>query len=295
MEKPIIVIAGPTASGKTALAIELAKEFNGEVINADSRSIYTGMDIGTGKPTREEMSGIPHHLFDIAKPDKTVSLSGYKKLAQESVIDIHNRNKIPFIVGGTGLYIDAVVYDFSLTEAETDPTLRKNLESYGASELADRLKQIDKKSWENIDRNNKRRLIRAIEVVTLTKKSFVEQKQRRRLPKNVLYLAININRDNLYQKINQRVSVWEKLDFENEVKLLLKKYSASLPSMSGIGYKQFALYLDGQISKEDAIKKFQQGDRNLAKRQLTWFRKNKDIHWIKNFGEAKNIVSAFLK
>lgn len=288
------MIAGPTASGKTALAVELAKELNGEVINADSRSIYIGMDLGTGKPIKEEMNGIKHHLFDIVSPEQQFTLADYKELARTAIGEIQAKGNIPFIVGGTGLYIDSVVYDYNLTQASSDIKLRAELEKMTNDELVGKLEELDPISANKIDKNNRRRVIRALEVVMLTNKSFIKQQEHQPLPPNVLYLAIDVDREKLYEKINRRVEDWMRLGFEEEVKKLLKTYPLALPAMSGIGYKQIGMYLEGKISKEEAIEKFKQGDRNLAKRQLTWFRKNKDVHWIKNKQEAIQRISSFL-
>jgi tRNA dimethylallyltransferase len=293
MKNPIIVIAGPTASGKTALAVELAKEFNGEVINADSRSVYKGMDIGTGKPSKDEMDGIVHHLFDIVNPDEPFTLMDYKELAGKAIAEILAKGKIPFLVGGTGLYIDAVVYDFEPV-GEPNPDFRKELEQRDPELLYGMLMTFDPETAKSIDPKNTRRVIRALEIFEQTKEGKIKLESRKQKPKNVLYLAIDIPRENLYAKINSRVDVWMEQGFEDEVKGLIEKYPLDLPAMSGIGYKQIGLYLQGQISKEQAIEKFKQGDRNLAKKQMTWFRRNKDIVWIKYQKEAQNEITKFI-
>jgi len=277
----IIVIAGPTASGKTDLAIELAKKIDGEIVNADSRSIYKEMDLGTGKPTIEERRGIPHHLFDLINPDEQFSVAEYKELAEEKIKEIKDRGKTPVIVGGTGLYIDSVVYDYVMPESKPDYELRAKLEEKSTEELFSDLAQVDLGTAERIDPKNRRRLIRALEIFYETGKPKVEQEKKKPLPEDVLYFAIDIDRETLYERINQRVDKWVAEGFIDEVKELLKKYSLEDPGMSGIGYKQIGLYLTGQITKEKAIEKFKQGDRNLAKRQLTWFKRNKDVIWIR--------------
>ncbi|MCL5094171.1 MAG: tRNA (adenosine(37)-N6)-dimethylallyltransferase MiaA [Patescibacteria group bacterium] len=285
----IIVIAGPTASGKTELAIELAKKIGGEIINADSRSIYIGMDIGTGKPTLEERQGVPHHLFDIITPDQQFSVAEYKKLAEKKIKEIQERGKTPILVGGTGLYIDSVVYGYELPEIAPDYTLRKELEERSEEDLYAELAEVDPETAEKIDPKNKRRIIRALEIYYGTGRSKITQEKRKKLLENVLYFAIDIPRETLYQRINERVDKWIKEGFVEEVKKLLEKYPLDSPGMSGIGYKQIGLHLTSQISKEEATSKFKQGDRNLAKRQLTWFKRNKDIIWVKGLKDISAI------
>jgi len=294
MKNPIIVITGPTASGKTSISIEMAKKFGGEIINADSRSIYKGMDIGTGKPTTEERQDIPHHLFDIVSPNKRFSVSEFKNLATEKIDGIRSRGKIPFIVGGTALYIDALVYDYDMPEAKPDLGLRTKLEKKSTDELFKELSNVDTKTSQKIDSHNRPRVIRALEIFYKTGKSKVMQEKKKSLPKNILYLAVETDRQELYDTINKRVEGWMDGGFTNEVKGLLKKYSLDDPGMSGIGYKQFGLYLNGKITLAEAINKFQQGDRNLAKRQLTWLNRNKDVIWIENEKEAERNINFFL-
>lgn len=295
MRNPIIVIAGPTASGKTALAIELAKKYRGEVINADSRSIYIGMDIGTSKPTAREMDSIPHHLFDIVHPNETFSLADYQKLAREKITEIQTRNNIPFIVGGSGLYIDAVVYNFNLTEATKDDETRKELEKLENKELLAKLQKLDKETYKKIDKNNRRRLIRALEVILLTNKGFYDQQKKSSSPNNVLYLALDCPKEVLYKKINNRIDAWFSNGLVEETKNLSAKYSFDLPSMSSIGYSEIAQYLNGKTSSTEASEIMKRRTKNYAKRQLTWFRRNKDITWIKSVKEADKVIASFIK
>lgn len=318
MKNPIIVIAGPTASGKTAMAVELAKKFDGEIINADSRSIYIGMDIGTGKPEFDKsritnqksenneinskfeiqnskfFQGIPHHLFDLITPDQTFSFVEYKKLANLKIKEIQERGKIPILVGGTGLYLDSVIYDYK-PAGEADWDLRKTLEEKDPELLYGMLALFDPETAKTIDPKNKRRVIRALEIFEQTRKGKVEQEEKKEKPGNVLYLALDISRDALYEKINKRVDEWMKEGFEDEVKNLLKTYSFDAPGMNAIGYRDIASHINDEISKEDAIEKTKQGNRNYAKRQLTWLKRNKDIIWIKNTEEAEKFISKFLK
>jgi tRNA dimethylallyltransferase len=294
-KKPIIVITGPTASGKTALAIKLAKRFNGEIINADSRSIYREMDIATSKPSIEETKVIPHHLINIVNPDEVFTLSDYQKLALEKIKEVQSRDKTPFLVGGTGLYIDAVVYNFNLTETKPDLKLRKKLEKDTIKELAEKLKGIDPESFETIDLKNKRRLIRALEVALSTKKSFIISQKRETKPENILYLALDVEREMLYQKINQRIDQWLKTGLIEETKYLASKYSFDLPALSAISYQEILKYLNNKISLKEAAETMKKRTRNYAKRQLTWFKSNKDVVWIKNEGEAEENIKKFLK
>lgn len=294
MKNPIIVIAGPTASGKTALAVHLAKKLGGEVINADSRSIYREMDLGTGKPTMEEREDIPHYLFDIVDPDERFSVAEYKKLAEEKIEEIRGRGKTPIIAGGTMMYIDAVVYDYKLSEIKPNQKLRERLAQKSTEEIFSELKKADPGTAKTIDSHNRHRIIRALEIFHETGSPKASEKKNA-LPKNVLYLAIDRDREELYGRINKRVDIWMKEGFVDEVKKLLEKYSLEDPGMSGIGYKQVGLYLNGKISFNEATEKFKQGDRNLSKRQLTWLRRNPAIVWVKNESEAEKAVNDFLK
>ena len=295
MDKPIIIIAGPTASGKTSLAITLAKKFNGEIVNADSRSIYREMDIATSKPTAEERKQIPHHLVDVISPNEPFSLSDYKQLAIKAISNIHARDKIPFFVGGTGLYLDAVVYDYSLTNVESDFTLRKKLETIDIEVLAAELKSIDPATYQSIDLNNKRRLIRAIEVSKMSKVSYISLQSKKQKPSNMLYLVLDVPRNVLYEKINQRIDMWHDNGLIDETEKLNAKYSASLSSMSAIGYREITEYLNHNISLIEALEIMKKRTRNYAKRQLTWFRKNPDVVYISKSQEAVEIIKTFLK
>ncbi len=294
MESPIIVITGPTASGKTAISVEMAKKFGGEIINADSRSIYKEMDLGTGKPTMTEREGIPHHLFDVVSPNEQFSVAEYKKMAEEKIAEIRSRGNVPIIAGGTMMYIDAVVYDYEMSDAKPDSMLRNKLAQKSTEEIFAELEKNDPETAVSIDARNRHRLIRALEVFYETGKPAANGKRKAKLPTNVLYLAIDRDREELYAIINRRVKKWMAEDFVDEVKNLLKKYSLDDPGMSGIGYKQVGLYLKGDITLEEATDKFQQGDRNLAKRQLTWLRRNKDVVWIKDKKEAEDKIKKFL-
>ncbi len=294
MKNPIIVIAGPTASGKTKIAVEIAKKFNGEVVNADSRTVYKEMDIATSKPSEEEIKSVPHHLFDVVNPYETFSLANYKEFATKAIEDIQKRKKLPILVGGTGLYIDAVVYDYNLAETIPDFDLRNELENLSTDELVTKLKEINPDEITKIDIKNRRRMIRAIEIAFSTN-NLNKQKARKEKPQNILYLAVDVPREKLYGKIEERINKWLDLGLVEETKKLKEKYSFDLPAMTSIGYKEISEALDNKITLFEAINIMKQRTRNYAKRQLTWFKRNKDIIWIKNKPEAEKVISEFLK
>lgn len=289
MDKPkIIVIAGPTASGKTSLSIELAKRINGEIISSDSMQIYKEMNIGTAKPTVEEMSGILHHLIDFVPPDKRYSVAEFKKDAEIKIAEILERKKIPIIVGGTGLYIDALIYGIEYPQIEFDENYRDELMRISVSEdglekLYQQANKIDKEAMKKISSKDKKRIIRILEIYKATGKTKTELERISR-EKGVRYdykvFAINMDREKLYERINLRVDLMLEQGLIGEVESLLKKYKKFPTAMQGLGYKEVAQFLEGELTKEEMIDKIKQETRRYAKRQLTWFRKNKDIVWI---------------
>jgi tRNA dimethylallyltransferase len=287
---PLIVILGPTASGKSNLAIKLAKKFNGEIVSADSRQIYQEMDIGTAKITKEEMAGIPHYLIDIIKPNQEFTLAQFKKKAVKIIKDIQKRGKLPFLVGGTGLYIQAVVDNLQIPEVKPNKELRANLEKQTNQELYDQLKKLDPKALEVIDINNKRRMIRALEVCLTTKKPFSQQKQKGAPLFNILQIGLKPDKETLKKRIYQRTEKMLKAGLIEEVKKLVKKYSPNLPSMSGIGYQEIIQYLQGKITLEQAKELIKVHTRQYAHRQIIWFKRDQRIYWIKNYSEAKKLV-----
>ena len=287
----LIVILGPTASGKTKMAIELAKIFNGEIVSADSRQIYRGMDIGTDKVKAEKTSGIPHYLIDIINPDQEFSLAQYKKMAIEKIKEIQKRNKTPFLVGGTGLYIQAIIDNLTIPSVKPDLKLRHQLEEKNLSELQAMLKKLDPKSFEKIDLNNPRRLIRALEVCLKTGRPFSEQTKKGQPLFNFIEIGIKIPSEEADEKINQRVDWMIKNGLIDEVKNLIKKYSLDLPAFSGIGYREIIQYLQGKISLDEAIQEIKIHTRQYAKRQMTWFKKDHRIKWVKNLDEAIRIIN----
>ena len=282
---PLAVVAGATASGKTSLAIKLAKEFDGEVVSADSMQIYKYMDIGTAKPTIDEMEGIPHHLIDIVTPDVNFSVAEYCKRAHAVIDDITKRGKLPILTGGTGLYINSVVNDVSFEEAEQDSALREELlkiaKEQGAEALHKILEECDPESAGKIHANNVKRVIRAIEVFRTTGEKLSEHNEKSKeiiSRYSPVMMEILWDRAELYERINRRVDIMTEQGLEAEVKKLYEMgYTKDLTSMQGIGYKEMFEYFDGLWSFDEAIDKIKQYSRNYAKRQNTWFKRDERI------------------
>lgn len=287
----IIIILGPTGSGKTELGIAVAKKLNGEIISADSRQIYRQMDIGTAKPKGEWkngayiVNGVLHYLMDIINPDKNFTVADFKEQATLQIQDILKRKKLPIIVGGTGLYIWAVVDNLDIPKVAPSMDLRKELEKKTQPELIEMLKQVDPESAGKIDLKNPRRVLRALEVVMVSGESFFKQRKKQAPLYNAQEFGIKISREELYKRINARVDQQIKDGLVEEVKNLAKKYSWDLPSMSGIGYKQIGYYLRGEMTLEQAIELLKRDTRRYAKRQLTWFKKDQRIKWISGLEE----------
>ena len=283
----IIVICGPTASGKTKLSIELAKQIQGEIVSCDSMQIYQEMNIGTAKPTKEEMQGIPHYLLDFVSPSKRYSVADFKKDATLAIENILQYNKVPILVGGTGLYIDSLVKNIEYPEIELDSNYRKQLEEQiqekGLEVLYEKAKEIDPKAMETISKNDKKRIMRVLELYRQTGKTKTElEKLSRQNPSPYDYhvFAITMDREKLYNRINQRVDNMIEQGLIQEVENLLKKYNTFPTAMQGLGYKEVVSYLQGNITKEEMIEKLKMETRRYAKRQLTWFRKDKNIKWL---------------
>ncbi|MEA1937389.1 MAG: tRNA (adenosine(37)-N6)-dimethylallyltransferase MiaA [Patescibacteria group bacterium] len=307
-QKPkLVVILGPTASGKTELALKLAEKFNGEIINADSRQIYKNMTIGTGSPFSKihnlqftihdsiPINNIPHYLFHFAHPNEDFSVAEYKKLAVEKIGEIQKQNKVPFLVGGTGLYINSVVDNLKIPKASPDDKIRKRLDKLNAKKLFVKLKKIDPKSAEIIGLNNKRKLIRALEVYEITGKLFSAQQIKGAPLFDILQIGVKMDREKLYKKIDQRVDKMIAMGLIKEAKNLIKKYSFNLPAMSGIGYREIGLYLENKIVLEEAIQKVKFRTHQYARRQMTWFRKDNRTKWVENYKKAEDLTVAFLK
>lgn len=282
MKNKVLIIAGPTAVGKTNLSIKLAKELNGEIVSTDSMQIYKYMDIGSAKITKEEMDGIKHHMIDVVEPNIPFSVAEYKSLASKCIEDIISRGKLPILVGGTGLYINALTCNMNFTEAESDIEYRKELEEladkYGNEYIHNMLKEIDEISYKEIHYNNRKRVIRALEVYKLTKKPFSSFNLGDDLyngPYDVKYFVLNMNREKLYERINLRVDIMLENGLIDEcIKLKNMGYTSSMQAMQGIGYKEIFYYLEDKISLDEAIELIKKGSRNYAKRQLTWFRRD---------------------
>ncbi|MDU2458688.1 MULTISPECIES: tRNA (adenosine(37)-N6)-dimethylallyltransferase MiaA [Clostridium] len=282
MKEKVLVIAGPTAVGKTDLSIKLAKELNGEIISTDSMQIYKYMDIGSAKITKEEMCGVPHHMIDVVDPSTPFSVADYKEMAQKCIDDIISRGKLPILTGGTGLYINALTCNMNFTEAENDLKYRSELEelaeNHGNEYIHNMLKDIDPISYKEIHYNNRKRVIRALEVYKLTKKpfsSFNAGEEFYNGPYDVSYYVLNMDREKLYNRINLRVDMMmDKGLLEECIKLKEMGYNSSVQSMQGIGYKEIFYYLENKISLNEAVEMIKQGSRNYAKRQLTWFRRD---------------------
>jgi len=286
----LIVILGPTATGKTGLAIRLAKQFNGEIISADSRQIYKEMAIGTAKPTKKEMKTVPHHLIDLIKPDKDFNVALYKERALKAIQNINKKGRIPFLVGGTGLYIKAIIDNIDFPKVKPNKKLRKQLEKKGAEELFKIYQKLDPKGAKLIDKNNKRRLVRAIEVSKLTKKPFWVQRKKQIPLFEVLQIGIKLPKKELEKRISKRTDKMLEIGLEKEVKGLKKKYMKS-PLLSTIGYAEWFQSKNKKKIKE-AIKLH---TLQFAKRQMTWFKKDKRINWIKNYSQAKKLIKNFLE
>ena len=281
----LVILTGPTAVGKTHLSIQLAKKINGEIISADSIQVYKGMDIGSAKITKEETDGIPHHLIDILEPKEEFNVHIFKKLATKAINDISSRGKIPIIVGGTGFYIQAVLYDINFDDTETDYEYREYLKQLakdkGNAFLHDMLKEVDHVSSAAIHCNNLKRVIRALEYYKQTGKKISEHNEKERenkSPYNFAYFVLNDKRDKLYNRINQRVDIMFDNGLLKEMETLIAKgYTRDLVSMQGIGYKELFNYFDGKTSLDETKELIKKNTRHFAKRQLTWFRREKDV------------------
>lgn len=303
MKPKVIVIVGPTASGKTSLSIELAKRINGEIVSCDSMQIYKDMDIGSAKPTYEEMQGIKHYLIDCVEPTKRFSVAEYKKQAELAIENIIKKGKIPIVVGGTGLYADSLIYGIEYPEIQFDNDYREKLEKkaeteQGLEQLYIQAKKIDENAMQKISRNDKKRIIRVLEIYHQTGKTKTELEivsRKNKVKYDFKVFAINMDRDILYDRINKRVDIMIESGLINEVENLLKKYDSFPTAMQGLGYKEVVEFLAGKITKEEMIDKIKQETRRYAKRQLTWFKKNKQTIWIDGLNDMQNNVNIILE
>ena len=286
---PLVVIAGPTASGKTALAIDIAKELGGEIISADSMQIYREMNIGTAKPTAEEMCGVPHHMLDIADPCENFSLWKFARAAHKAINDVYSRGKLPILAGGTGLYTDTIVHNIELSEAGGDNSVREELmkkaRSGGAAELYQKLSETDPESAAKLCEKDVKRVVRALEIYYLTGKTKSENDEISKKSKkiyNYLYFAIETEREILYNRINTRVDEMVKRGLFEEVSDIKNKYGfINTTAMQGIGYREVLYYLRGVVTRTETEELIKRNTRRLAKRQMTWLRKNDEVIWIK--------------
>lgn len=288
MKKPLVIIAGPTASGKTKVSIELAKKIHGEIISGDSMQVYKYMNIGTAKPTKKEMNGVPHYMIDEIDPRKDFSVAIFQQKAKEYLKKIYDNNNIPIIVGGTGFYIQSVVYDINFMETDADVEYRNRIyelsRNKGNEYIHKMLDQVDPVSASSIHPNNIKRVIRALEYYHQTNEPISkhnEVERNKQSPYNTAFFCLTMNRETLYNRIDKRVDIMIQSGLVDEVKSLLEAgYSSELISMQGLGYKELSLYFEGKISLEEAIYIIKRDTRHFAKRQLTWFRRQENPNWI---------------
>lgn len=279
MNNRVIAVVGATASGKTSYAIELAKKINGEIISADSRLVYKGMNIGTAKPTIDEMQEIPHYMIDVVEPEYNYSVGLYVKEAKKHITDIISRGKVPIVVGGTGLYFRVLLENYDLPDVKPDYELRKGLSSYSYEELLEMLTKLDEKAANSVEKNDKKKLIRYIEIIKLAGKPLDLVRGVKEKEFNVEWVGLNFPREILYDRINKRVDLMIEQGLIDETKKLLQKHGRISNITDTIGYREVLSYLDGELSLDEAKDKLKQNTRNYAKRQLTWFRKNEQINW----------------
>ena len=288
MKKPLVILTGPTAVGKTKASIGLAKAIGGEIISADSMQVYKQMDIGSAKIKPSEMDGIPHYLVEILEPDEEFHVVLFQQMAKQAIQKIYEKGKIPILVGGTGFYIQAVLYDIDFSENEKDTSYREELEKLaqtkGAEYLHDRLRDVDEKSAQDIHANNVKRVIRALEYFHQTGEKISEhnEEQRKKVsPYNFSYFVLNDERAHLYERINLRVDQMINEGLVREVQSLKEKgYTRDMVSMQGLGYKEMLDYLDNKCSLEEAVEIIKRDTRHFAKRQITWFKRESDVTWI---------------
>lgn len=298
-KSPLIILTGPTAVGKTALSIRLAKITDGEIVSADSMQVYRGMDIGTAKITKEEMQGIPHHLIDILDPKEPFDVVRFQKLAKEAILDIQNRGKLPVLTGGTGFYIQSVLYDIDFSEEEEDHEIRKNLEEQalvlGPDRMHRMLSEVDPASAEAIPPGNVKRVIRALEYFRKNGRPISEhnaQQRRKESAWDSFYFVLTDERKVLYERIDRRVEKMFASGLVEEVSRLRRDgCTKDMVSMQGIGYRQVFDYLEGHATLQETVERIQKETRHFAKRQLTWFRREKDVIWLeKNRYEDEDAV-----
>lgn len=302
MQKPkVIIIGGPTASGKTTLSIELAKKINGEIISADSMQIYKDMNIGTAKPVAEEMQGIKHYLLDFLSPEERYSVADYKRDAKKAIKEILEKGKVPIVVGGTGLYIETLIYEIDFPQIETDLIYREKLEKLveknGLEYLYNEALKIDENAMQKISPNDKKRILRVLELYHQTgkTKTQIDLESRKEPEYDYKLFSINMDRQILYDRINKRVDVMLEKGLVEEVDNICKKYEKFPTAMQGLGYKEVVEYLEEKASYEEMVEKIKTESRRYAKRQLTWFRKYKDIVWLEGLKSTQENIKIILE
>ncbi len=303
MKSKVVVIVGPTASGKTALSIELAKKINGEIVSADSMQIYKDMNIGTAKVTKEEAQNIKHYLIDCVSPEKRYTVSDFKKDSEIAIQEILSKNKIPIIVGGTGLYVNSLIYGIEYQDMKYDEKYRNELmkkaeTTEGLKELYKKAIEIDPEAMKKISENDKKRIVRILEIYKATGKTKTEQEilsKQTKIKYDFKIFGIAYDREKLYNRINQRVDIMIEQGLEDEVRNLILKYSKFPTAMQGLGYKEVVQYFDGQLTREEMIEKIKQESRRYAKRQLTWFKRNENIIWLNGENKLSDNIDIIMK
>ena len=296
MKPTIVCVVGPTAVGKTALSIEIAQRFNGEVISGDSMQVYRGMDIATAKVTKEEKQNVPHHLLDILEPDEGFSVFDFKSRVTQLITDMSERGRLPIIAGGTGMYLDGLIRDYALSEEKRDPEYERkieaDIENFGIDVVYNRLVEVDPVQAKKTHKNNVRRVIRALEVYDRTGQTMTEyqQTQQAASPYNVILIGLDMDRALLYARINTRVDLMVENGLFEEARYFYDLGLKDAPSMRAIGYKELIGFFEGTCSKEEAIDLLKRNSRRYAKRQLTWFRNKMDVKWYTLTPETKNEI-----
>ncbi len=300
MTNPLIAILGPTAVGKSSLAIKLAQEFRGEIVSADSRQVYRGMDIGTAKPTRQDQALVPHHLIDLVSTHENFTLAQYQHLAYQTIAAIHARGNVPFLVGGSGLYVRAVLEGLTIPRIAPNPARRRELEQQSPERLYARLQKLDPIAASKIDPRNARRVIRALEVCEVTRGPFSALQTRDAPSYRVLRIGLTMPREQLYERINARVDEMIACGLVDEVRGLIERGNAlDLPSMSGLGYRQIAMYVKGEIDLEEAVRLLKRDTRRFVHHQYSWFRlEDSRIKWfdvsVVGYEKIRELVARFL-
>lgn len=304
MKKPLVILTGPTAVGKTKASIGLAKTIGGEIISADSMQVYKSMDIGSAKISKEEMGGVEHHLIDVLEPEEEFHVVKFQQMAKNAMESIYEKGKIPILVGGTGFYIQSILYDIDFTETNSDEGFRQEMEQLvkeqGPQVLFEQLKQVDPQSAMDIPMQNVKRVIRALEFYKETRKPISQhnaEQKAKESPYRFAYFVLNDERSHLYERINERVLLMMQHGLVEEVKTLKERgCTKDLVSMQGLGYKEILAYLDGEMTLEEAVYQIQRDTRHFAKRQLTWFRREREVCWINkpDFAYDEEAILAYM-